>query len=120
MKKINMNPSENGLKRTLLIAFMSCCLYVNGQEIAVKKIDQQATTTSSKVLKSKQIQKTQKSNVSGRVIYFVNDKIINNKRLKLIPKDSIQSVNIIKRDTTIHDELFNTQIFVTLITKKEN
>lgn len=112
--------SINGLKITLFFALTSWCMYVKGQDRAITKIEKNKTESSAKTLKTKSVEKTQKSSVSGRVVYFVNDKVINNKRLELIPRDSIQSINIIKRDTIVHGEVFNTQIFVALIPKKED
>lgn len=111
---------KKGLKKTLFLALMSWCMYVNGQDKAITEIKKNKTESSAKTIKTNSFEKKQKSNVSGRVVYFVNDKVINNKRLEVIPRDSIQSINIIKRDTIVHDEVFNTQIFVTLIPKKED
>ena len=98
----------------VLSIFLFFFFSVNTSGQKIKKIELEKIKNN-KDYKSLILDKSQKSIVSENTIYFVNNKIISNKRLKLIPKDSIFSLNIIRRDTIVKGLKFDSQIFVTLV-----
>jgi len=103
--------NKASLNFTGFFLFFFFSVNTSGQKIKNIELEKIKNT---KVSKSLILDKSQKSIVSENTIYFVNNKIISNKRLKLIPKDSIFSLNIIRRDTIIKGLKFDSQIFVTL------
>ena len=106
--------------------FLICSIFFisfhsNGQETQrqVTQKKQLEQIKKNKIVKPLEISKSQKSTVSENTIYIVNNKIISNRRLKLIPKDSILSLQFVRRDTIIKGLKFDSQIFVTLIANKK-
>ena len=112
----------NSLRIILSSCFLFFSLNSNGQEIEQKGFNQIKSKKheASKHLEVINLNKSQASAVPMNALYLVNNSIIPNERLKLIPKDSIVSVNIIKRDTIIKGFKYDTQIFVTLIDSKKD
>ncbi|MEN8889743.1 MAG: hypothetical protein ABF239_00250, partial [Wenyingzhuangia sp.] len=117
LKQLNIKFNKQMKIKTslnVLSIFLFFFFSVNTSGQKIKKIELEKIKNN-KVSKSLILDKSQKSIVSENTIYFVNNKIISNKRLKLIPKDSIFSLNIIRRDTIVKGLKFDSQIFVTLV-----
>lgn len=68
---------------------------------------------------AQEVKSEQSSSLPKDVAYFINGRLYLGNDLTKIPQDSILSVNVIRRDTTISQKRYEAQIFVLLKTKEE-
>lgn len=87
---------------------------ISKKVIATENYQNKSTTKSTP--KTLAVSNSQQSKLSKNTIYFVNNKVISTDSLKAIPKTSIVSFYIIKRDTIVNSRRFDTQFFVKVTT----
>lgn len=104
----------NILKSSVFLCMLFYSLQSQGQEVESKEFKKVKFKENKVSIVPKQLNfiNSQNSSVPENTVYFINNRVIPNERLKLISKDSILSVKVIKRDTVINGFEFDAQIFV--------